>query len=167
MAKRIVFQEFKSVLISAHLLIQSCHFFLISSAFIRFLMFLSVIVPILEWNVPLIPPMFLTRSLIFPILLFSSISLHCSLKMAFLISPCYSLEFCIQLGKSFPFSFAFLLIFFPQLFVKHPQTTTLPSCISFSLGWFWSLPPVQCYEPLSIVFQVLCLPDQILWIYLS
>ena len=25
----------------------------------------------------------------------------------FLISPCYSLELCIQLGISFPFSFAF------------------------------------------------------------
>ena len=26
----------------------------------------------------------------------------------FLISPCYSLELCIQIGISFPFSFAFL-----------------------------------------------------------
>ena len=25
----------------------------------------------------------------------------------FLISPCYSLEFCVQIGKSFLFSFAF------------------------------------------------------------
>ena len=44
---------------------------------------------------------------------------------------------------------------------------TLPSWISFSLEWFWSLPPVQCHEPPSIVFQVLCLPDLILWICLS
>ena len=55
------------------------------------------------------------------------------------ISPCYSLELCIQLSRSFPFSFVFLLVFFPQLFIKHPQTTTLPYCTSFSLGWFWSL----------------------------
>ena len=34
------------------------------------------------------------------------ISLHCSLKKAF-ISPWYSLELCIQLGVSFPFSLAF------------------------------------------------------------
>ena len=48
----------------------------------------------------------------------------------------------------FWFSLPFLsLLFFPQLSVKPPWTTTLPSCISFSLGWFWSLPPVQCYEP--------------------
>ena len=46
-----------------------------------------------------------------------------------------------------------------------PQTTTLPSCISFSLGWFWSLPPVQCYKPLSIVLQAVCLSDRIPWIY--
>ena len=31
-------------------------------------------------------------------------------------------------------------ITFSQLFIKPPQTTTLSSCISFSLGWFW-LPP--------------------------
>ena len=49
---------------------------------------------------------FLKRSLVFPILLFSSISLHCSLKKALLISPCYSLGLCIQLGTSCPFSLA-------------------------------------------------------------
>ena len=27
------------------------------------------------------------------------------------------------------------------------QTTTLPSCSSFPLKWFWSPLPVQCYEP--------------------
>ena len=60
-----------------------------------------------------------------------------------------------SVGYIFPFLFCLLLLFFPQLFVKHPQTTTLPSCISFSLGWFWSLPPAQCYEPPSIVLQAL------------
>ena len=39
----------------------------------------------------------------------------------------------------------FLLLFFPQLFVKPPRTTTLPACVSFSMAWFWSLPPIQCY----------------------
>ena len=47
------------------------------------------------------------------------------------------------------------LLFFPQLFVKLPQTTTLPSSISFSLELFGSLPPIQCYEPPSIVLQAL------------
>ena len=68
----------------------------------------------------------------------------------------------------FPFLPCVLLLFFPQISVKpSSQTTTLPSCISFSLEWFWSLPPVQRYKPLSIVFQALHLPDLIPWIYLS
>ena len=76
----------------------------------------------------------------------------CSASSSF-ISPCYSLELCIELGISVPFSFVFH--FFSQLFVRLPQTTTLPSCISFSWGWFWSLPPVQCYKPPFIVLQAL------------
>jgi len=47
------------------------------------------------------------------------------------ITLCCSLELCIQLGIMFPFLLYLLLLFFPQLFVKSPQTTTLPSCISF------------------------------------
>ena len=68
-----------------------------------------------------------------------------------------------SLGVSFPLSFAFFPLFFSQLFVEPPQTTTLPSCISFSLGWFvhWLL-----YN-LSIILQALCLPDLITWIYSS
>ena len=60
-----------------------------------------------------------------------------------------------------------LLLCLAQLFVKPPHTPTLSSCIYFSLGWFWSLPPVQCYEHPSIVLQVLYLLDLIPWIYLS
>ena len=50
-----------------------------------------------------------------------------------LITSC---KFWIQLDISLAFSLVFFLLFFSQLFVKPPQTTTLPSCISFSLGWF-------------------------------
>ena len=39
------------------------------------------------WNVPLVSLIFLKRSLVFPILLFSSISLHWSLRKAFLSPP--------------------------------------------------------------------------------
>ena len=83
----------------------------------------------------------------------------------FLISPCYSLELCNQMGISFFFSFAFR--FSSQLFVRPPQTTILPFCISFSWGWSWSLPPAQCHKPLSIVLQAFCLSDVIPWIYFS
>ena len=62
----------------------SCHLFLISSASIRSILFLSFIVSIFAWNVPLVSHIFLKKSLAFPILLFSSISLHQSLRKAFL-----------------------------------------------------------------------------------
>src|SRR5574338_275793 len=78
----------------------------------------------------------------------------------FLLSPCYSLELCIQMLISFLFSFAFRFSF-SQLFVRPPQTTILPFCISFSWGWSWSLPPVKCHELRSIVLQALCLSDLI------
>ena len=46
--------------------------------------FLSFIVPIFAWSVPLVSLIFLKISVVFPILLFSSISLHWSRKKAFL-----------------------------------------------------------------------------------
>ena len=63
--------------------VSSCHL-LISSASVRSIPFLSFIEPIFAWNVPLVSLIFLKRSLVFPILFFSSISLHWSLKKAFL-----------------------------------------------------------------------------------
>jgi len=64
--------------------VYSCHLFLISSASVRSIQFLSFIEPIFAWNVPLVSLIFLKRSLVFPILLFFSISLHWSLRKAFL-----------------------------------------------------------------------------------
>ena len=64
--------------------VYSGHLFFISSASIRSVPFLSFILPIFAWNVPLVSLIFLKRSLVFPILLFSSISLHWSLRKAFL-----------------------------------------------------------------------------------
>ena len=64
--------------------VYSCHLFLISSSYVRSIRFLSFIEPIFAWNVPLVSLIFLKRSLVFPILLFSSISLHSSLRKAFL-----------------------------------------------------------------------------------
>ena len=133
--------------------------FFISSASVRFLPFLSFIMPILAWNV-------LKRSLAFPILLFSSI-LHYSFKKTFL-------SLLAILWNS---AFSWIYLFLSPLFF----TTLLSSGIcnvssdnhfaflnfSFSLGWFGSLPPVQYYEHVSIVLKALCLPDIIPWIYSS
>ena len=61
-----------------------CHLFLVSFTSVRSLTFLSFIEPIFAWNVPLVFLIFWKRSLVFPILLFYSISLHWSLRKAFL-----------------------------------------------------------------------------------
>ena len=65
----------------------SCYLFFIFSASVRSKQFLSFIEPIFAWNVPLVSLIFLKRLLVFPILLFSSISLHWSLRKAFLSLP--------------------------------------------------------------------------------
>ena len=106
---------------------------------------------------------FLKQSLVFPILLFSSASLHWSLRKAFLslLAILWNSAFKWVYLSFSPLPLAF---FFSQLFVRPPQTTILRFCISFSWGWSWSLPPVQCHEPLSIVLQALCLSDVIPWI---
>ena len=63
----------------------SCHLFLISSASLRSIPFpyQKWYVPIFAWSAPLVSLIFLKRSLVFPILLFSSISLHWSLRKGF------------------------------------------------------------------------------------
>ena len=144
----------------------SYHLFLISPASISSLPFLSFIVTIFGGNIPLIFAIFLKRFLVFLFLLFSSVSSHSSLKEAFL-----SLYAILQ-NSAFswvylPFLLCFSLLFFLHLSIKPPQTTTLPSFICFSLGCFWSLPPVQYYEPLSTVLHALCLLHLIPWIYSS
>ena len=58
----------RSFLYSFH--VYSCHLFLISSAFVRYILFLSFIEPIFAWNIPLVSLSFLKRSLAFLILLF-------------------------------------------------------------------------------------------------
>jgi len=50
--------------------VYSCHLFLISSASVRSILFLSFIELIFAWNVPLVSLIFLKRSLVLPILLF-------------------------------------------------------------------------------------------------
>ena len=88
----------------------SCHLFLISSASVRSIPFLSFIEPIFAWNVPLVSLVFLKRSPVFPILLFSSISLHWSLiRLSYL-----SLLFFGTLhsnGYILPFLLCFLILF--------------------------------------------------------
>ena len=85
--------------------VYSCHLFLIFAASVRSIPFLFFIVPSFAWKVPLVS-IFLeeisspSHSVIF-LYFFALI-----IEEGFLISPCYSLELCIQMGVSFLFSFA-------------------------------------------------------------
>ena len=145
--------------------VYSCHLFQISSAFVRSIPFLSFIVPILHEC-----PLGISNSLEEV----SSLS-HASFPLLLYTVPLGKLSFLSLLisgtlhsdGNSFPFLLCLLLLFFSQLLVRPPHTITLPSCISFSLEWFWSPLPIQCYKSLFIVLQAFCPPDLIPWIWSS
>ena len=91
--------------------VYSCHLFLISSASIRSITFLSFIVTVFACNVPLVSLIFLKRSLVSHFIIFIYFFALITEKGC-LISPCYSLELCIQTGLSFLFSFAFASLLF-------------------------------------------------------
>ena len=97
--------------------------------------FFTFIVPILAWNVPLLSPIYLKKSLVFPFPFLFSTSLHCSLKRTFLslLAVLWNSAFSWVYLFLSPWPFA---SFFPQLFLRPPKTTTFPSCISFSWGLF-------------------------------
>jgi len=100
-----------------------CYLFLILSAPVRSIPFLSFFVPTFAWNFPLAFLIFLKRTLVFPILLFSSL---CIVYLRSL--SCLSLLFFGILhsdGSIFPFLFYLSLLFFSQLCVRPPQTTIL------------------------------------------
>ena len=130
------------------------------------MLLLPFIEPIFAWNVPLVSLNFLeeisrlSHSIVF-LYFFVLITEEC-----FLLSLCYSLDLCIQIGISFLFSFAFHFSPFSAI-CKASQTAIFLFCISFSWGWSWSLSSVQCHKSLSIVHQALCLSYLIPWIYLS
>ena len=86
--------------------VYSCHLFLISSASVRSIPFLYFTEPIFVWNVALVSLIFLKRSLVFPILPFSSISLHWSLRKSFLSFLAILWNSTFK-WVSFLFSFAF------------------------------------------------------------
>ena len=97
-----------------------CHLFFVSFVSIRSIPFQSFIVPIFAWKDPFITLVFLKRSLVFPILLFSSVFLctdHWG-RLSYL-----SLPFCGILhsnGYIFPFLLCFSLPFFSQPFCFFP-----------------------------------------------
>ena len=139
----------------------SCHLFLIFSASVRSLLFLSFIMSILAWNFPLISPIFLKRSFLF----------YCFPPLLCIVHLRRSSYFFLLFSA---FSWVYLSLsplFFTSLLFLAICKTSWDNHIAFlhffPLLWFWSPPLVQCYEPLPIILQALCLPDLIPWIYLS
>ena len=129
----------------------SCHLFLISSASVMSLPFLSFIEHLFAWNVPLVSLIFLKGFLVLPTLSFSSIRLHWSLRKAFLYffatlwNPAFSwvylslspLPFASLLFsviyKDFSDShFAFLHFFFFGMFLVPASCTMLQTSVHSS-----------------------------------
>ena len=129
--------------------VYSCHLFLIASASVMSIPFLSFIEPIFAWNVPLVSLIFLKKSYPFP---FCSFPLFLCTDHWGRLSYLSLLFFGILHSNGYIFTFllCFLLLFFSQLFVRPPQTAILLFCISFSWCWYCSLSPVQCRELPSI-----------------
>ena len=146
-----LFGLWRSVLYSSS--VYSCHLFLMFSASVRSIPFLSFIKLIFAWNVPLVSLTFLKRSLVFPILLFSSISLHWSLeksvlsllanlwnsafKWAYLSYsplPFTSLLFSAICKASSDIHFAFLHFFFLEMILITASCTMLWTSVHSSSG---------------------------------
>ena len=100
--------------------VYSCHLFLVSAASFRSFPFLSFIVTILAWNVPLVFcfPEDISN---FSHFNFPSLYLHCSLKRPSYLSLPFS-RTVHSVGYVFPYLPCFLLLsfYFSQLFVKSP-----------------------------------------------
>ena len=108
---------------------------------------------------------FLKRSLVFPILLFFSISLHWSLRKSFfsLLTLLWnSVSKWVYLSFS-PLPFASLLF---SAICEVSSDNHFFFLHIFCWGWFWLPPPVQCYKPQPIVLEALCQSDLIPWICL-
>ena len=88
--------------------VHSCYLFLISSASVRSLTFVSFIVP-------LVTPIFLSNLYFLQFYYFPLIFAVFTYE-DFLIFPCYSPELCIPLGISFLFSLAFHFYYFLSCF---------------------------------------------------
>ena len=143
--------------------VYSCHLFLIFSASVRSLLFLSFIVPILAWSILLISLIFL---LIFLILLFSSISLHWSLNKAFL-------SLLAVLWNS---AFRWVYLFLSPLPLVYLLSSAMCRASSdnhfaflncFFLGIVLITASYTMLQTSIHSFQALCLPDLITWIYSS
>ena len=122
-----------------------CYLVLISSTSVRSFPFLSFTVLIFAWNVHLVYPMFLKRSLVFPLLLLCFISLHFSLKKASLFLPASLWNSAFSLVYLFLFPLPFhCLPEYAQIHIhwisdaiqpSHPLSSPFPLVLNLSLHY--------------------------------
>ena len=104
----------------------SCHLFLISSASVRPLQYLSFIVPIFAWNAPLISWIFLKRSIVFCTLFFPQFLCTVHLRLLFLLAILWNSAFSWVYLSLSPLSFDSLLF----SAICKASSTTLAVCES-------------------------------------
>ena len=131
--------------------VYSCHL-LISSASVRSIPFVPFTGLILAWNVPLVSLIFLTRSLVFPILLFP---LFLCIDRWGRLSYLSLLFFGTLHSDGYIFSFLLCLLLLFLAIFKASSDNHFALLHFFFLGMVWSPFPVQYYESLSIVLQAL------------
>ena len=124
--------------------VYSCHLLLISSASVNSIPFLFFIVPIFAQNVPLVSLIFLKRSLVFPSLLFSSISLHWSLRKAFL-----SLVVILWNSAFKWFYFSFSPLPFASLLFTAICKASSDNCFAFLYFFFLGMVLITAYYTMS------------------
>ena len=140
----------------------------VRSASVRSVPFLFFMVPIFAWNVPLVSLLFLKGSLVFPILLFSSIYLHWSLRKSlssiFAILWNYALKWVYLSFSPLPFTsllftaifkassdnhFACLNFFFLGMVlilasctISQTSVHSSSATLSVLIPWFYLSPPL-------------------------
>ena len=136
-----------------------CHLFLISAASVRSIWFLSFIMPILHEMFPWISN-FLEEISSLPHLLFSSISLHCSLMKAFL-SLTAILWNCAFRWVYLSFSL------YPFTFLLYSAICKTSSENHFAFLHFFFLGMVLITVSCKMLHWAVCPSNLIPWIYLS
>ena len=144
----------------------SCHLFLISSASVRSISFLSFIkVSIFAWNGPLVSLGKISSLFCSIVFLYF---LHCLLGKAFFFLNLFLLFFGTlhSNGYIFPFFLCLSRLFFFHLYVRPPQTSILPFLHFFFLGMVL-ITASYTMSRTSIHSSSVTLSDLIPWIYLS
>ena len=145
--------------------VYSCHLFFNVFCFSQVLaVYLSFIGLIFAWTVPWVSPVFLKRSLVFPILLFPSISWLCSQKSFLSLFPILwnSAFSWVYLSLS-PLPFTFLLF---STVCKASLENHLTFLHFFFLGMVLVTTTYTVVQTSIYSSSALCLPDLVPWIYL-